>query len=389
MDGYARSMETLVANISADTRRERLKGRFYVVAPVTMIAPGVLNGSKGPLLYEAKDIATDIEAWNVVPLLLGHPEEGSGRTPIVLEKQVLGTIFNVKIVDDKLVGEAWFDEARAKEYNPVILFNLRAKRKMEISTGLGVDAEKADEGASYNGKPYTAVARNYRPDHLAVLVKTAGACSINDGCGIFNSKKRRTTMNDAEKKTIVDKIIKNSCCWDEDDREVLNALAEEKLTAMNKDIDDQANKEAVHNAAVKGFTDPGGNTHTYNEEKKEWETKEEKKDPPPKKKDPVENEEKPTLTPEQEAIMDYGKQRMQEDRDEAIETITKNESNKLTEEQLKNMSLDVLQSVANSLPKKEEKRKLNYGGAAGVTNRASGKEKPKPLGTPVMEFAVK
>ena len=378
-------METLVANISAAIRRERLDGRFYVVAPVTMIVPGVMNGSGGSLLYEAKDIALNVGAWNGVPLLLDHPKEGSGRTPTVLEKQGLGSVFNVKVVDDKLIGEAWFDEARAKEYNPVILFNLKAKRKMEISTGLGVDAEKADEGANYNGKSYVAVARNYRPDHLAVLVKTTGACSINDGCGILNHKDRRTTMNDAEKKTVVDKIIEHSCCWDEEDREVLNAHADEKLTAIVKDLDDQANKEAVHNAAVKGFTDPGGNEHTYNEEKKEWEMKEKKKDPP--KKDPVKNEEKLALSAEQEEDLAFARTVKQERRDEAIATITENKSNKISEEQLKAMPLDVLQSVANSLPKKEEERPNNYAGAAGVTNRAANKDKPKPLGLPVMDFA--
>jgi hypothetical protein len=39
----------LTANLVGRSRRETLNGREYIVAPVTLIVPGVLNGSKGAL----------------------------------------------------------------------------------------------------------------------------------------------------------------------------------------------------------------------------------------------------------------------------------------------------------------------------------------------------
>ena len=44
-------METVVANFSGKARRETWDGREYLVAPATLIVPGVLNGSQGPLFY--------------------------------------------------------------------------------------------------------------------------------------------------------------------------------------------------------------------------------------------------------------------------------------------------------------------------------------------------
>lgn len=62
---------------------------------------------------------------------------------------------------------------------------LEAGRPMELSTGLFTQNEPAPAGATFNGRPYDYVARNYRPDHLAVLPDQIGACSLADGCGVL------------------------------------------------------------------------------------------------------------------------------------------------------------------------------------------------------------
>ena len=41
--------------VNASVRRESLHGRSYLVAPTTLIVPGVLNGSMGPLYYPPED----------------------------------------------------------------------------------------------------------------------------------------------------------------------------------------------------------------------------------------------------------------------------------------------------------------------------------------------
>ncbi len=379
-------METLVANIAAGTRRERLKGRSFTVAPVTMMVEGVLNGNQGPIYYPPGEMAKSVDAWNGMPLLLKHPADASqsGRLPEVLDKQGIGHIFNATVKDGKLTGEAWFDDARVDSADRVILFNLKAGRKMEVSTGLFMDQEAADDNSVFNGTPYKATARNFRPDHLALLLDTAGACSVKDGCGILNQTRRdpMAELNETQKKELVDKIVANHCCWGEEDRTVLNSLADDNLTGFAKEIDDKANREAVHNVAVKGYTDPGGSDHTWNEKTNKWESKMKE---PKKEEATVNNETKPALTPEQIESLAFADTVRQERRDESVATITANEANKLTPEQLDAMPLDVLQNVAASQPKKEEPRQ-SYAGAAGVSNASANAKKPEPLGSTTMDF---
>ena len=60
---------------------------------------------------------------------------------------------------------------------------------MELSTGLFTDNDET-AGVSPKGRNYEAVARNHRPDHMAVLPDQVGACSINDGCGVLVNEEK-------------------------------------------------------------------------------------------------------------------------------------------------------------------------------------------------------
>lgn len=178
-------METLVVNFSGTVRQADFLGREYLVAPVTLIVPGVLNGSQGPLYYPPEEVTRYPEIWNHVPILLNHPEPGQTATDIaVLSRSRLGFLLNAK-ADGKLTAEAWFDILRTMEIDKRVIDNIRAGKPTEVSTGLRIDQEQVENG-DYNGVAYTAVARNYRPDHLAVLLDSVGACSLNDGCGVLN-----------------------------------------------------------------------------------------------------------------------------------------------------------------------------------------------------------
>jgi hypothetical protein len=56
---------------------------------------------------------------------------------------------------------------------------------MELSTGLFVDLE--NEQGKWKDKEYCAIARNIRPDHLALLPDKKGACSVEDGAGFLRN----------------------------------------------------------------------------------------------------------------------------------------------------------------------------------------------------------
>lgn len=180
-------MEIISANIGA-VRRERLNGRDYLVAPVTMIVPGVLNGSKGALYYPDDEVSRDPQAWNGMPIVAPtHPVDNgnhvSARRPDILEKQGIGNVYNA-VFDGKLTAEGWFDVEATQRVDNRIYEALKAGKQLELSTGLFTENEPASAGATHNGKAYSYIARNYRPDHLAILPDAAGACSVSDGCGV-------------------------------------------------------------------------------------------------------------------------------------------------------------------------------------------------------------
>jgi len=191
-------VETILANVAKAFRREQLFGREYVVASSTLLVPGVLNGSQGRLYYPEEEVVRDPLAWNMMPLVVYHPKDAEGnpvsaRSPSVLNEWCVGFNFNSQ-TDGRLTSEHWFDvelvrnvDARLSKaslgYKP-ILPRVMAGQPVELSTGLFTDNEPAAPGAVYNGKPYDYTARNYRPDHVAILPDQEGACSVHDGCGV-------------------------------------------------------------------------------------------------------------------------------------------------------------------------------------------------------------
>jgi hypothetical protein len=183
-------MQTLVVNLVGKVRQEVLNGRDYIVAPMTMIVPGVLAGNQGALYYPPEEINANVLAWNHVPIVLSHPYENgqavSARTPKVLNSTCIGVVLNAHVEDGKLKAEGWFDIRALERIEPQVLNSLLSSQPVELSTGLQLDA--IQDPGSYNGIAYNAVARNYRPDHLAVLVNEEGACSIADGCGVCVNK---------------------------------------------------------------------------------------------------------------------------------------------------------------------------------------------------------
>lgn len=182
-------LQFLVANVSGAARREVVGGRPCLVAPMTILVPGVLPGSQGPLYYPADEVAKNPGAWNGIPIVLGHPTDRNGapisaRSPGVVAKTGMGVIRNDRFERGARRCEGVFDIQNTLRVSPATYAALTAGRPTEVSTGLLLNQTRVANG-SHNGRPYTAVARDYRPDHLAVLVGTRGACSLDDGCGLL------------------------------------------------------------------------------------------------------------------------------------------------------------------------------------------------------------
>lgn len=198
-------MERVVLNAntygSGSVRTERRSGREYLVAPLTLIVSGVLAGSKGPLYYPPDEIRRNVGDWNGVPLVVYHPtwngQHVSARDPDVLDRYWVGNVYRARFLPRgrdgraRLLGEGWFDVEATRRIDPRVWEALNSNQPIELSTGLFTENEPVAPGTTdERGRPYSYIARNYRPDHLAILPDQVGACSLADGCGVFATNRR-------------------------------------------------------------------------------------------------------------------------------------------------------------------------------------------------------
>lgn len=201
------SFQSVVANVVGNTRHETLMGQEYLVAPMVMLTEGVHCGSGGPLFYPKEELSKIPEVWNHKPIVVYHPTANgkslSACNPDVLNTRGVGMIMNTKFgeveVDKEgkkikvpaLKAEAWLNTERVKKVDNRITEAIENKTIMEISTGLFTENE--DAAGEWNGESYSAVARNFKPDHLALLPDQIGACSVADGAGLLRNNKEHKT----------------------------------------------------------------------------------------------------------------------------------------------------------------------------------------------------
>lgn len=180
-------------------RKATLNGREYYVAPITLIVPGVLDGSKGPLYYPPEEIARNVQQWNGKPLTLNHPylngQPVSASRPEALNLFAIGMVLNSRVSKrGNLVADGWFDIELTKRLDTSgkVIASLEAGQPIEQSTGLFNDRIQV-QNQHYNGKAYAHIAKNYVADHVAILPHQKGACSVNDGCGVLIENAQQPT----------------------------------------------------------------------------------------------------------------------------------------------------------------------------------------------------
>ena len=177
------TLSTITFNVKPIVRHDEMEGKEYLVVPCVMMVEGVHNGSGGAIYYPAKELAKTPQVWNHKPVVVYHPNSGTACDPIVLSSRKIGIIMNAIWDDGKLKAEAWLDPDRIEKVDNRIAEAIENQTMMELSTGLYLDLE-AEEG-TWNGEDYVGIARNYRPDHLAILPDIKGACSMDDGAGFL------------------------------------------------------------------------------------------------------------------------------------------------------------------------------------------------------------
>ena len=178
-------------------RIETLEGREHIVVPMVILTEGVHNGSSGPLFYGKDELGKTPESWNHKPVVVYHPTmNGQGISacdPAVINTRKVGVMMNTKLDGNRLVSEAWIEKSRADAVDSRIMNAIDRKEMMELSTGVFVDAET--KPGVWGSESYVGIARNFRPDHLALLPDQIGACSINDGAGFLRNSRHEKAGN--------------------------------------------------------------------------------------------------------------------------------------------------------------------------------------------------
>jgi hypothetical protein len=189
-------------------RREVYNNRTHIVLPVTMMVEGVHSGSHGPLYHPAKELGAAVDAWEGVPVTIDHPESGgefvSVTLPGIEQQYSVGRVFSAHMEDDRLRAEIWVDEARLTQKSPEALRSINRGEMIEVS--VGVFSEDEQLAGEYNGETYNAISRNHRPDHLALLPRGVGACSVDDGCGVRANKEGGENMENEDFQQLPDKV---------------------------------------------------------------------------------------------------------------------------------------------------------------------------------------
>lgn len=185
-------LESFTCNVRAKlVRNDTMEGKTYKVVPMVMMVVGVHSGSQGALYYPKAELSKTPEAWNHKPVVVYHPTMNgrgvSACSPDVLTSHKIGVIMNTKFDTlGRLVAEAWLDPDRIEKVDPRVGKAVDKLSTLECSTGMFMEVE-ATEG-KFEGEEYKGVARNYRPDHLAVLPDKVGACSVKDGAGFIRNE---------------------------------------------------------------------------------------------------------------------------------------------------------------------------------------------------------
>lgn len=185
--------------------------------------------------------------------------------------------------------------------------------------------------------------------------------------------KKRLTAN--KRTELIDTIIANVCCFDENDRTILNSLSDDKLLRMahEGELEPSNNKkEAVANADVENKKKAKDDDPCA----KEGMTAEEVQNCKEKQKMAAN-----ALTPEQLEDLAFAKQVKQERKDAAIAVITANKQNPWKAEELQAMPLDQLQKLATiakvDAPAPLPKVLPNFRGAAVPATNAGNDQEDK------------
>ena len=212
--------------------RYSLDGERFISVPVVMMIEGVRNGSAGPILHLAEELQKSAQQWDGTPVTIAHPQiNGEFVSVNDAPDCVVGHITGARVEGKKLKGYAVMKEQQLISISPQANEAIQNNEPLDVS--IGVFTVNDDNPGEYNGIQYESIARQYRPDHLALLPGERGACSWEDGCGI-----RVNTSANHSKNQIVSfsKIVKDELMENEKTIQAIKDMAKKGFSIIQANV---------------------------------------------------------------------------------------------------------------------------------------------------------
>ena len=169
---------TINSNTTGSVRTEQLNGRDHLVTEmIPIVGDSVMKGG----FYPDEEVSASFNSLDGLLAPSGHPKVNgynvSAYHPLAVNaNNVGGFILNPSKSGKVVTCEFWLDTTVAvnSKDGKELMRRINAKEKVGVSTGLILD-EFATNGESPDGTPYTWVGKNYRFDHVALLLNEVAA----------------------------------------------------------------------------------------------------------------------------------------------------------------------------------------------------------------------
>lgn len=183
-----------VVNSKSRISTQIIDGKEHIVINdvVPIVDDIVMNG----IFYPADEINKSYMTLNDNLMPLDHPrinnEHVSALNPQAINNFYIGAWGrNVRKSNDRVLMDAYIDRkfAESTEKGRMLvnrlddMMNGKNTAPIHVSTGLTYTPD--NQSGSSKGKRYTAIARNMKFDHVAILPDKQGAATPDDGVGIF------------------------------------------------------------------------------------------------------------------------------------------------------------------------------------------------------------
>lgn len=203
-----RSLMVINTKTAGKFERKVANGRSHIVTDmIALVGDTVMN----KILYPDGEVSKSYMQLNNLPAPAGHPNVDGQRVnayhPMAVNAQNIGAFVKNPTREGKAVhAEFWIDEkiaANTSEGRETIS-RIENKEEVGMSTGLGLRLVAAN-GQGEDGRPYTAIGKDFLFDHVAVLLNEKAAGS-HVGTAIVNDEGREILIGNVENIDTIDEF---------------------------------------------------------------------------------------------------------------------------------------------------------------------------------------